>query len=70
VIPKSLRKELDLVAGREVEVVVRDGHLEIEVPPTEMKLEEAGAGVVAVPAGDLPALSVEQVRTTLEQVRR
>ncbi|KAA0236211.1 MAG: Antitoxin VapB40 [Acidimicrobiales bacterium] len=70
VIPKPLRDQLDLHAGRELEVVVRDGRLEVEVPPTEMRLDKRGGGVVAVPGESLPPLSVEQVRATLEQVRR
>lgn len=70
VIPKPLRDELDLYAGEELEVVVRDGHLEIEVPATEMRLGKRGDGVVAIPGEPLPPLRVDAVRATLEQVRR
>jgi hypothetical protein len=35
-----------------------------------MQLKKRGKGVVAVPDTKLPALSAEQVRDTLERVRR
>jgi hypothetical protein len=44
--------------------------LEIEIAATPMRLEKRGKGVVAVPEGELPALTAEQVRETLERTRR
>ena len=70
VIPKTRRDALDLEAGSELEIHARDGRLEIEVPPTRMKLEDCGQGAVAVPDEELPPLTAEQVRAVLEQVRR
>jgi hypothetical protein len=35
-----------------------------------MRLEKHGKGMVAVPQGKLPALSAQEVRATLERVRR
>ena len=35
-----------------------------------MRLKKRGKGVVAVPADELPKLTAEQVRNTLESVRR
>ena len=35
-----------------------------------MQLKKRGKGVVAVPDAELPPLTVEQVRDTLERVRR
>lgn len=55
--------------GEELEVRARDGRLEIEPAPTPMHLERHGNGLVAVPEVELPALTGEQVRETLEQTR-
>jgi AbrB family looped-hinge helix DNA binding protein len=70
VVPKALRQALGLQPGQELEVRVGDGKLEIEPAPTPMRLARRGKGVVAVPAKRLPTLTAEQVRDTLERVRR
>jgi AbrB family looped-hinge helix DNA binding protein len=70
VVPKKLRDELHLEAGQALEVSVRDGHLEIDIPPTPMRLVSRGGVLVAEPDHGLPPLSADQVRETLEQVRR
>jgi AbrB family looped-hinge helix DNA binding protein len=70
VVPKSLRQALGLKAGQPVEIRAGDGRLEIEIAPTPMRLKKRGKGVVAVPDARLPALTAEQVRDTLERVRR
>ena len=70
IIPKSMRDALGLVGGQQVEVVSVDGHLEIDVPPTAMRLERHAGVLVAVPERDLPVLTVADVRQTLEGVRR
>ncbi|HEY1971234.1 MAG TPA: hypothetical protein VGH89_24990 [Pseudonocardia sp.] len=49
---------------------VVDGHIEIEVPPTAMRLEETDYGVVAVADREMPLLTAQMVRDTLDQVRR
>ena len=70
VIPKALRQALGLRPGQELEIRAGDGRLEIEVAPTPMRLEKRGKGLVAVPKGDLPSLTAEEVREALERVRR
>jgi AbrB family looped-hinge helix DNA binding protein len=70
VIPKPIREQLGLSGAQEVEVLARDGRIEIEVAATPMHLEGRGAGFVAVPERELPALTAEAVRETLERVRR
>jgi AbrB family looped-hinge helix DNA binding protein len=70
VVPKAIREELSLYGGQELEVVARDGKLEIEVPLTPMRLEERDGVTVAVTDAAMPPLTAELVRETLERVRR
>jgi AbrB family looped-hinge helix DNA binding protein len=70
VVPKPLRQALGLKPGQPLEIRAGDGRLEIEVAPTSMRLKKKGKGVVAVPDAELPALTADQVRETLERVRR
>lgn len=68
--PKALRDELGLTGGQELEIVARDGRLELEVLPTAMHLESRGSVMVAVPDSPLPALTAATVREVLERTRR
>lgn len=70
VIPKALRVALGLRPGQELEIRAGDGRLEIEVARTPMRLEKRGKGMVAVAKGELPPLTADEVRETLERVRR
>jgi AbrB family looped-hinge helix DNA binding protein len=70
VVPKPLRQALGLKAGQALEIRAGDGRLEIELAPTPMQLSKRGKGLVAVPKSKLPVLTGEQVRDTLERVRR
>ena len=70
VVPKPLRQALGLKPGQLLEIRAGDGRLEIEIVPTRVALKKRGKGVVAVPDTELTTLTAEQVRETLERVRR
>lgn len=70
VIPKALRDALGLRSGQPLEVAARDGRLEIVPAPTPMRLVDEGEGVVAVAEVEMPRLTADLVRDTLESVRR
>lgn len=70
IVPKAMRDALGLKPGQSLEIRAADGRLEIEVAATPMGLKKRGKGFVAVPEADLPALTADQVRETLEKVRR
>lgn len=70
VVPKSLRDEIGLIPGRELEIRAQDGILLIEPLPTRVKLVRRGRRMVAVPAVRLPALTQDEVRAALEGTRR
>ncbi|MCC6668396.1 MAG: AbrB/MazE/SpoVT family DNA-binding domain-containing protein [Polyangiaceae bacterium] len=70
VVPKALRLALSLKPGQLLEIRERDGMLEIEAASTPMRLKKRGKGVVAVPDKPLPVLTADEVRATLERVRR
>jgi AbrB family looped-hinge helix DNA binding protein len=70
VIPKELRQQLGLSGGQEVDIREREGRIEIDPAPTPMSLRQTARGLVAVPDRQLPALTDEIVRATLERTRR
>jgi AbrB family looped-hinge helix DNA binding protein len=70
VIPKSLRDALGLTGGQSLEITERDGRLEIVPAPTPMRLVDEGDGVIAVADVDMPVLTADMVRDTLERTRR
>jgi len=70
VIPKALRDAMGLTAGQALEIAERDGRLEIVPAATPMTLVDEGDGVVAVADADMPVLTTDLVRETLERTRR
>ena len=48
----------------------RGGNERHEIALTPMQLKKRGKGVVAVPDAKLPTLTAEQVRNTMDHVRR
>lgn len=59
-----------MTAGQPLEIAERDGRLEIVPAPTPMRLVDRGNGVVAVADVDMPPLTADLVRDTLERTRR
>lgn len=53
-----------------MEIRERDGHIEISPAPTAMTLVKRPGGRVAVPETELPPLTDDIVRATLEGTRR
>lgn len=70
VVPKRLRDELGFRPGQQLELTAVDGRLEIEHQATPMRLERRGRRLVAVADREMPTLTADIVRETLEQVRR
>ncbi|MPV38684.1 AbrB/MazE/SpoVT family DNA-binding domain-containing protein [Georgenia subflava] len=70
VVPKALRDAMGLTAGRVIDVVFTDGRIEIDLPPAEVTVAGDEGMPRLVPTDDLPALTDEQVRDTLESTRR
>lgn len=70
VIPKSIRDRLGLRGNEQVEIVERDGRIEIEPAAVDVELVPAGEVLVAVPQQPLPPLTDDIVREALDRVRR
>lgn len=69
VIPKALRERVGLRGGTEVDIVERDGLLELAPAESETHLVERDGVHVFVDDPPLPPLSGDVVRETLERVR-
>jgi len=70
VVPKRLRDELGLHAGQVLELEVTDGRLYVEIAPVDMHLQRRRHGPVAVARENMPILTADMVRQTLEHTRR
>jgi AbrB family looped-hinge helix DNA binding protein len=70
VVPKRLREQLGFKPGQKLELSAVDGRLEVEHPTTPIHFEKRAGRLVAVADRPMPVLTQEQVRETLEQIRR
>jgi len=70
VVPTAARDELGLTPGVELEVRVVDRRLELQVPATTMRLTTSGDTIVASADREMPVLTTEAVRATLERIHR
>jgi AbrB family looped-hinge helix DNA binding protein len=70
VVPKAIREAMGLRARQEVDIVFTDGRIEIELPAATFRIEKKGKVGVIVPDQDMPELTDEMIRDTLESIRR
>jgi AbrB family looped-hinge helix DNA binding protein len=70
VVPKRLRDEMGMQPGQVLELEVKDGRLQVEIAPVGIRLERRRHGPVAVADEQLPTLTADMVRQTLERIRR
>jgi AbrB family looped-hinge helix DNA binding protein len=71
VIPKPLRDAAGLLPGAAVELALVDGRLEIEIIAADVQVVVGADGLPLIVGGEeLPPLSREEVRGTLEATRR
>ena len=70
VVPKAVRDRLGLRPGAEVELIERDGWIEIGPAATPMRLVGRGAELVAAADRDMPTLTSDDVRRAVDQTRR
>ena len=70
VIPKKIRQEANLKTGAPLEIHVREGRIEIEPLPLQVKLVRKGRLIVAVPREAPGALTAETVEATREAIHQ
>lgn len=71
VIPKQLRRAVSLEPGQELEIIERDGHIEIEPVAPPVKLADRDGFLAAeLPDDTAEPLTADQVRDLLERTRR
>lgn len=70
VIPKAVRDAMGLAPGREVDIVFTQGRIEIELAPALVHVESVDGLPLLVPDEQLPELTDDQLRDTLESTRR
>ena len=69
VIPSAVRERAGFEPGMELEIRCRDGRVEIEPAPREVRLERRGKLMVAVPKEPSDPLSDDDVRRTRDDIR-
>lgn len=69
VIPKKLRDQAGLTPGMELEIRCRDGRIEVEPAPINVRLERRDGFLVAVADGPMPPLTNEMVNEVLDEIR-
>ena len=70
VIPKEIRQQAGIRAGMSLDVHVKEGKIEIEPTPINIKLERRGRLLVAVPQETIPPLTSQIVEETRRRIRR
>lgn len=70
VIPKPIREALGLLGGDAVDIRVEATSIVLSAPSVPKRAERHAGRVRIVADADMPPLTTEQVRATLESVRR
>jgi AbrB family looped-hinge helix DNA binding protein len=70
VIPREARQQAGLLPGMPLEIRVRDGRIEIEPAPLNVRIVKRGRLSVAVPAKPTRALTADAVQQTRRALRR
>jgi bifunctional DNA-binding transcriptional regulator/antitoxin component of YhaV-PrlF toxin-antitoxin module len=70
VVPKALRAELGITGPTELDVVARDGVIELAVADVPARIEDRSGDPVIVTDGPMKPLTVEDVRAAIDRVRR
>jgi bifunctional DNA-binding transcriptional regulator/antitoxin component of YhaV-PrlF toxin-antitoxin module len=70
VVPKALRAELGITGPTQLEVVARDGVIELAVADVPARIEDREGEFVIVTDEPMKPLTVEGVRAAIDRVRR
>jgi AbrB family looped-hinge helix DNA binding protein len=70
IVPESIREQAEILPGVPLEIRVRDGRIEIEPAPRDVRLVRKGRLTVAVPVVPSPPLTAEIIERVLDDVRR
>ena len=70
VVPKALRAELGITGPAELEIIARDGVIELAVADLPAHVETDGERAVIVNDAPVRSLTVEDVRAAIDRVRR
>ncbi|MEK6371780.1 MAG: AbrB/MazE/SpoVT family DNA-binding domain-containing protein [Acidobacteriota bacterium] len=69
IIPKEIRDQAQFQPGMELRVTLRDGRVEIEPEPVEIKIVQKGPFAVAVAMKPVPPLTHEMVQRMIDEDR-
>ena len=70
IIPKPLRDRMGWLGGEQLEILEVDGVIEIRPAPIQMKVVETDDGPVIVATQPVPPVTDDDVRRTIERLRR
>jgi len=70
VVPKPLRSERGITGEAELELVARDGVIEMTVADVPARIADHNGTPVIEPAGAMNTLTAEDARAAIDRVRR
>jgi bifunctional DNA-binding transcriptional regulator/antitoxin component of YhaV-PrlF toxin-antitoxin module len=70
VVPKALRAEVGITGPTELDVVARDGVIELAIADVPARIEDRDGTPVIVTDAQVKPMSVEDVRAAIDRVRR